>query len=312
MDYQQKELIASINVENNPQLSLANLVTLPGRAIAIIHINNNLKPEQIGQMYKIEPNYLLTGEYLNLYFIPMMHNVDVHKTENVSLVVINFLTGSVYLLKGEIMGFMQNQSLDISGIVTETSTEPSSILLEEDDDIEGLQEQKGKIISENREKKFITSPTDLEVHRKEELQDADVTEVQQNTFRELCNEFKNIFSIDSSDIVKTPLIEMEIDTGDSLPITQKCYTLPLKHATWVQKELEILKKAGIIVRSVSPWASPIVIVPKTTTPGEPPKRRPCIYYPAVNSLLPPVKKAFSKAKGVLTLVLLPKIDEIYA
>ena len=32
----------------------------------------------------------------------------------------------------------------------------------------------------------------------------------------------------------------------------------------------------------------------------------------VNSLLPPVKKAFSKAKGVLTLVPLPKIDEIYA
>ena len=35
-------------------------------------------------------------------------------------------------------------------------------------------------------------------------------------------------------------------------------------------------------------------------------------YRAVNSLLPPVKKAFSKAKGILTLVLLPKIDEIYA
>ena len=35
-------------------------------------------------------------------------------------------------------------------------------------------------------------------------------------------------------------------------------------------------------------------------------------YRAVNSLLPHVKKAFSKAKGVLTLVPLPKIDEIYA
>ena len=34
--------------------------------------------------------------------------------------------------------------------------------------------------------------------------------------------------------------------------------------------------------------------------------------PKHNSLLPPVKKAFSKAKGVLTFVPLPKIDEIYA
>ena len=62
---------------------------------------------------------------------------------------------------------------------------------------------------------------------------------------------------------------MEIDTGDSLPITQKPYTLPLKHATWVQKELEILEKAGEIVRSVLPWASPIVIVPKRMGPENP-------------------------------------------
>ena len=64
-----------------------------------------------------------------------------------------------------------------------------------------------------------------------------------------------------------PLLEVEIDTGDSLPITQKPYTLPLKHTTWVQRELEILEKASVIMRSVSPWASPIVMVPKRTAPG---------------------------------------------
>ena len=66
------------------------------------------------------------------------------------------------------------------------------------------------------------------------------------------------------------------------------------------------------MRSVSPWASPIVVVPKRTVPGEPPKWRLCVDYRAMNSLLPHVKKAFSKAKGVVTLVPLPKIDEIYA
>ena len=66
------------------------------------------------------------------------------------------------------------------------------------------------------------------------------------------------------------------------------------------------------MRSVSPWASPIIVVPKRTAPREPPKWRLCVDYRAINSLLPPVKKAFSKAKGVLTLVPLPKIDEIYA
>ena len=78
------------------------------------------------------------------------------------------------------------------------------------------------------------------------------------------------------------------------------------------ERVKILEKAGVIVSSVSPWASPIVVVPKRTAPREHPKRGLCVDYRAVNSLLPPVKKAFSKAKGVLTLVPLPKIDEIYA
>ena len=112
----------------------------------------------------------------------MIHNVDIYKTEDVPLVVVNLLTDSVYPFKGEIMGFMQSQYLDISQITTETSTELSPILLEEDNDIEGLKEQKKKITLEYTEKKFITSPTDIDVHRKVDLQDADVTEEQQNAF----------------------------------------------------------------------------------------------------------------------------------
>ena len=176
------------------------------------------------------------------------------------------------------MGFMQSQSLDISEIVTETSTEPSPILLEEDNGIEELKDQMRKVTLVNTKWKLITSPADIDVHRKVKLQDAEVTEAQQNAFKELCDEYKDIFSTDSSNIGKTPLIEMEIDTGDSPPITKKSYTLPLKHATWVQKELEILEKAGVIVRSVSSWASPIVVVPKRTALGEPPKRRLCVDY----------------------------------
>ena len=105
---------------------------------------------------------------------------------------------------------------------------------------------------------------------------------------------------------------MDIDTGYNPPVCQRPYTLPLKHAEWVKKELNILEAAGIIVRSVSPWASPIVVVPKRSAPGEPPKRRMCIDYWALNKLLPPVKNAHSNAKGVLSLVPLPKIDEINA
>ena len=203
------------------------------------------------------------------------------------------------------MGFMQNQSLDILEIITETSAEPSTIMIE-DDDKEVLQNLNGEVNIDNMEKRFITSPTDIEVHRKVDLQDADITETQQKAFKGLCTEFKDIFSVDSGDIGKTPLLEVEIDTGDSLPITQKPYTLPLKHTAWVQRELEILEKAGVIVRSVSPWASSTLVVPKQTAPGEPPKRRLCVDYGALNSLLPPVKKSFLQGKRSLNLSTIAK------
>ena len=254
---------------------------------------------------------MIIEKYPSLCIIPMIHNVDVHRTEHLPLVVINLAMDDVNLSKGESVGYMSIQPLEISEIMTETSTEPS-LLVCEDDEKEVLNRQEGDCIKEKVEKKFITSPADIEVHRKVELQDADITDEQRQAFKDLCTEFKDIFSTDSGDIRKTPLLEVEIDTGDSLPITQKPYTLPLKHTEWVQRELEILEKAGVIVRSVSPWANPIVVVPKRTALGEPPKRRLCVDYRALNSLLPPVKKAFSKAKGILTLVPLLKIDEIYA
>ena len=47
-------------------------------------------------------------------------------------------------------------------------------------------------------------------------------------------------------------------------------------------------------------------------PGEPPKRRLCVDYRALNNLLPTVQKMESRAKRVLTLAPLPKIYEIYA
>ena len=262
LDYQQHELIASIDIEDTPQLNTTHSVTIPGRTLAIICIHNNFDPNQSGSLYEIEPCGTLNEKYPNLCVIPMIHNVDVHRTEHLPLVVINFASDDINPSNGETMGFMQIQSIDISEIMTETSTEPLSVMYE-DDDKEVLNKQEGEIKKESLEKKFITSPADKEVHRKVELEDADITDEQWKAFKDLYTECSDIFSTDSCDIGKTPLLEVEIDAGDSLPIIQKPYTLPLKHTEWVQRELEILEKAGVIVRSVSPWASPIVVVPKT-------------------------------------------------
>ena len=273
LKFQQEEMVAALDITNAPHLETSTTVCLPGRTLAVIQVKSELKREQTGQIYEVQPNEELSDKYPNIYVVPMIHNADTYIPDTVPIVLINFSLDDVLIPKGEIMGFLQSQTIDISEIETETSTEPSPIGIGEDNEI--LQNQEGK--------RFITSPADIEIHRKINLQDANVSDEHQKAFQDLCHEFKDIFSVDSGDIGKTPLVEMEIDTGDSPPITQKPYTLPLKHAEWVQKELEILEKAGVIVRSVSPWASPIVVVPKRSAPGEPPKRRLCVDYRAIKS-----------------------------
>ena len=154
LDYQQQELIASIDIGDKPQLQMTHSVTIPGRTLAIVCICNNLDPNQGGSLYEIEPCDMLNEKYPNLCIIPMIHNVDVHRTEHLPLVVINFASDDIYLLKGETMGFMQIQSLEISEIMTETSTEPSSIIYE-DNDKEVLNMQEGEFEKENVEKNSL-------------------------------------------------------------------------------------------------------------------------------------------------------------
>ena len=158
---------------------------------------------------------------------------------------------------------------------------------------------------------FLKSPADAPTHRKVLLEDKDISPRTQKAFEQLCKKYDNIISKNSGDIGKTMLVEMEIDTGNHPPTASKPYTLPLKHYKWVQREIETLESAGIIERSISPWASPVVIVPKKSTPGEPPRRRMCVDYRRINKLLPKVTKA-DRGKGYISLIPLLKIDKLYA
>ena len=298
---QQKFLVESLEVlMKGPMIHNRQGIHIPGRNLAMVSVMIDTKTLQENQVYEVNPNLLLTNEYPNLVVLPMLHVVQREKHDNIPVALINLNEDEkIFLKKGEILGYLEPSPIEITEIVREECNKVGEIDEKEDESIP-------------LEKKFITSPAEVNTHRKMQLQDAEVTEEYREKSRLSCKEFEDVFSKDSTDIGKTPLITMDIDTGDSPPVCQRPYNLPLKHREWVQKELETLERAGMIVRSILPWASPIVVVPKKTEPGEPPRRRLCVDYRVINSLLPEVQKAHSKAKGVLTLVPLPQIDHIYA
>ena len=123
---------------------------------------------------------------------------------------------------------------------------------------------------------LVYSPAQVTEHRCMELKDQNISEEMKKKFEELKEWYPKVFSLNNEDIGHTQLVTMNIDMGDSHPVCQKPYTLPLKHYNWVQQEIETIEHAGVIRKSISPWASPIVVVPKKSTPGEPPHRRMCI------------------------------------
>lgn len=94
--------------------------------------------------------------------------------------------------------------------------------------------------------------------------------------------FQECFSKDEWDLGLTHLTEHPIKTGDAAPIKQAPRRLPLAYADKEKAAIEELKAKGVIRESVSPWASPIVLVSKKDGGV-----RPCVDYRKVNELVKP-------------------------
>ena len=77
--------------------------------------------------------------------------------------------------------------------------------------------------------------------------------------KDLLRKYADVFSGNPS---VTSVATHRIDTGDSAPIRCSPYKVPQKLEEVVNNEIENMFKMGIIRPSASPWAFPVVVVPK--------------------------------------------------
>ena len=218
---------------------------------------------------------------------------------------------SQYLGKDKVVGFAQPMTEDVEVHALADHDKIAEMMWGPRNHIPRKTQAKYKMPIIPLDNAFITSPADVPGPRKVDLQDANITPGTRSTFDALCEKYPKVFSKGNEDIGRTQLVTMDIDTGDSPPVSSRPYTLALKHHRCVQEEIETLKRAGVITKSMSPWASPIVVVPKKSQPGEPPKKRLCIDFRKINDLQQKVIME-GKSKGCLSLIPLPRIDEMYA
>ena len=126
-------------------------------------------------MYEVKPNLLLTNELPNLVVLPMLHLVQKEKHDSIPVTLINLNEDEkIFLKKGEILGCMEPSPIEMDEIVQE-----------EHDDIGEENEKEDESIP--LEKKFITSPAEVNTHRKMQLKDAEVTEENRERFKLLYN-----------------------------------------------------------------------------------------------------------------------------
>ena len=276
-------------------------------------------------VYDVRPSLMLQAHFQDLTLLDMTHLCNTESRDKVPLVFINHNSRAVRIRKGTIVAHFvprpieqEEESKPLPTTATVDSTTSWADLPFANYCATPLPVNQVEPATNDRlpatpdSSRMITSPADVDPHTKVKVPDAEVSPDAKRRLDELCQKYDDIFSKHSGDIGHTKLIEMNIETGDSPPLAQRPYTLPLKHHEWVRAELETLEKAGIITRSISPWASPIVIVPKRSEPDKPPEKRMCVDYRLLNTLLPEVRKGLSKAQGVLTLVPLPKIEHLFS
>ena len=213
-----------------PTVTLAAKTVVPPRSLVLVTVSTTLPS---------------CGNKTHFDFIPVQANPQlgpncvIYPLDYASIkgglqrglqVVVNLGQQDVKLQQGTILGHFQK-------------TQPEEIMITQED-IFGVnveepwasREVKEEVLKGDK-KSFITSPADIDPREPVKLRDAEVTPQHRKAFEDLCAEFETIFSKDSADLGKTPLLKMDIPTGDSPPITQRPYTLALKHVQWVQEEI---------------------------------------------------------------------------
>uniref|UniRef100_A0A1I8BSQ3 RNA-directed DNA polymerase n=1 Tax=Meloidogyne hapla TaxID=6305 RepID=A0A1I8BSQ3_MELHA len=120
-----------------------------------------------------------------------------------------------------------------------------------------------------------------------------ISEEKKRELKKIAVEFNEIFALSDEELQQTNIVEHKIDTGEAKPVKGKLRQVPYTYREKVAKMLQDYLGRGLIRPSISPWASPIVLVPKRDG-----SLRFCVDYRGLNSVT--TKDAFP----------LPNIDQI--
>lgn len=119
---------------------------------------------------------------------------------------------------------------------------------------------------------------------KSQLRTDHLNDEEKELITNLCLEFQDIFYLENDVLTFTNEIKHSIDTNNAKPIYTKSYRYPQIHKEEVRTQISNMLKQRIIRPSISPWSSPVWIVPKKLDASKKQKWRIVIDYRKLNEL----------------------------
>ena len=144
------------------------------------------------------------------------------------------------------------------------------------------------------------------------LLNSELSNESRQQLNDLLEEFSDIMSKNSIDISLTHLGEVVLPTEPgAATVASKPYHLPINHQMFVKEELTNLLEVGLIERSLSPYATPIIVVPCKASPGSSLTETKILVidYCELNKQFPKVQTV--QAKGIIALIETANIDQIW-
>ena len=201
--------------------------------VMVIKISGPIIEEQMA--YYITDNNTSKGRDPNINIIDGIHKIK--GRTSVNILVSSYTNKHLTFHKGEYVGHLEPAVIDDTTIDQKETHQTNSITLE-------------KMMAEQVKPEIFNPPC----HK--------LSTNIQHDLDALLKEHESQLAKDETFIGTTPLTSMMIDTGSSDPVSQKPYSITMKHYQRVKEEIEKLPAAKVICSSRSSWSVPIIIVPK--------------------------------------------------
>ena len=244
-------LVESIEVcfENtNPMITAYRHYTVPARSIMIVTAKANMQLQDQGRVFEVNATPSFMDKHPSMITLPVLHKTDQETRENVPYLLINLSMEDEEIEKGEELAVMKVCPYQLNEIETEQTDEEEINNIEEDKIFEqcDMFDDKTEV-----DKKFITSPAQIESQRKVKLQNAPITD-----------EDRSNFEVDPIMIPPPPLRELLAEAEKEMAHNPRL-ELPYKIDTDIYKYYTVMKITPVVVGDMMAMLLTIPLIDKS-------------------------------------------------